>query len=220
MTEVDVIALQNITCIRGDIELFQGLDLQVASGELLHLLGENGSGKTSLLRIIAGISSPDSGEILWNQTSITNSNEFSHQIAYLAHRDGIKFELSAFENLKFYQQLHHKYDQQIIFEILEKLDIKHITFTPAKELSFGQKRRLGFARLLLSPAKIWLLDEPFTGVDVSGRELMESHCLHFLNEGGMIIMTHHADIDNQELSMRSFRLDLSDFYHNKNFSSH
>ncbi len=203
------LSLESIRCVRGDNTLFSELSIDAENGDLLRIRGENGSGKTSLLRIIAGIALADAGKVLWNKKTIQESDSFATDIAYLAHRDGIKSELTAIENLKFYQQLYNQNDTEKLMNVLDALDISHIYPLPARQLSFGQRRRLGFARLLLSSTKLWLLDEPFTGIDVSGRELLEQHCVDFLNQGGMIVMTHHAELEHSELIQREQSVDLT-----------
>jgi len=176
-----------ISCIRGDNTLFEELSFNANSGELLRIRGENGSGKTSLLKLISGIVAPDSGEIKWKDTSIKKSDLFTQDIAYLAHRDGIKSELTALENLNFYREFYKQKTDSSLDDILEQLDLLHTLYIPAGKLSFGQRRRLAFARLLLSNTQLWLLDEPFTGIDVNGRKLLENLCLNFINDGGIII---------------------------------
>ena len=203
------LSLDSICCIRGNNTLFSELSVDAKNGDMLRIRGENGSGKTSLLRIIAGIATPDTGKVYWNDQDIKKSESFANEIAYLAHRDGIKAELTALDNLKFYQQLFRQNDHDELLEILEALDISHTAYIPARQLSFGQRRRLGFARLLLSSTKLWLLDEPFTGIDVSGRQLLEQHCLNFLNRGGIIVLTHHAEIEDTKLAKREKSIDLT-----------
>jgi heme exporter protein A len=200
MSAKNQLTIENIACIRGDNHLFSALNIHVENGELLRVRGENGSGKTSLLKIISGITEPDDGKIYWNNENIKTSYEFTKNIAYLAHRDGIKSELTAIENLDFYQNFYMRDNSASLSDILEALDLSHTSYIKAGQLSFGQRRRLAFARLLLSPAKLWLLDEPFTGIDVIGRQILEQHCINFLDKDGIIIMTHHAEIENPILA--------------------
>ena len=209
MSAKNKLSLENIRCIRGDNTLFSELNISAENGDLLRIRGENGSGKTSLLRIIAGIAFADAGHVLWNEELIKKSESYANDIAYLAHRDGIKAELTAIENLRFYQQLYNQNDSEKLMNVLDALDISHTCHLPARQLSFGQRRRLGFARLLLSSSKLWLLDEPFTGIDVIGRELLEQHCVDFLDQGGMIVMTHHAEVEHPELIQREQSVDLT-----------
>ena len=216
MANQNQLSLKNIRCVRGDNVLFSELSVDASNGDLLRIRGENGSGKTSLLRIIAGISSPDEGFISWNQQSIKKSDSFASDIAYLAHRDGIKAELTAIENLRFYQHLYNQNNPEKLMYTLDALDISHTIHLAANQLSFGQRRRLAFARLLLSSTQLWLLDEPFTGIDVSGRQLLEQHCLDFLDQGGIIIMTHHAEIEHPDLAQREKSIDLTALHLSKN----
>lgn len=209
MSTSNQLTLENICCIRGDNTLFANLSTIANNGDMLRIRGENGSGKTSLLRIIAGIAAADEGQVLWNDEKINKSDSFASDIAYLAHRDGIKNEFTALENLRFYQHLYQQNNPEELLNILEALDISHTAYIPARQLSFGQRRRLGFARLLLASTKLWLLDEPFTGIDVEGRNLLEQHCLSFLNKGGIIVLTHHAEIENSELAAREKSIDLT-----------
>lgn len=209
MPTTNQLTLENICCVRGDNVLFSDLSISAENGDLLRIRGENGSGKTSLLRIISGIAYPDSGTVLWNKKTIKKSDSFANAIAYLAHRDGIKSELTTLENLRFYQQLYHQNNPDELLDILEALDISHTAYLPTRQLSFGQRRRLGFARLLLSSTELWLLDEPFTGIDVAGRKLLEQHCLNFINHGGIVVMTHHAEIEHKELAKREKSIDLT-----------
>ncbi len=209
MANQNQLSLKNIGCTKGDNALFSGLSIDASNGDLLRIRGENGSGKTSLLRIISGISSPDEGSVSWNQQAIKKSDCFANDIAYLAHRDGIKAELTAIENLRFYQQLYNQNNAEKLLETLDALDISHTMHLTANRLSFGQRRRLAFARLLLSSTQLWLLDEPFTGIDVFGRQLLEKHCLNFIDQGGIIVMTHHAEIEHPDLAQRERSIDLS-----------
>lgn len=202
---------ENIRCIRGDNTLFSELSIKVKSGELLRIRGENGSGKTSLLKIIAGINSPEEGNILWNKNNINQSDDYAHCVAYLAHRDGIKAELSTLDNLRFYEQFYQQVTNTALEKILEELDLLHTVYIAAGKLSFGQRRRLAFARLLLSDAKLWLLDEPFTGVDIQGRQRLEKLCLDFMESGGMIVMTHHAELENNDLRKKERSIELHKF---------
>lgn len=213
MLSQNKLTLENVSCVRGDNILFPSFSATVVNGELLRIRGENGSGKTSLLKIVSGISEPDQGHILWNDEPIKTSDQFTNNIAYLAHRDGIKAEFSAIDNLQFYQNMYHPSNKscvsQSLSETLTALDLSHVSYLKARQLSFGQRRRLAFARLLLSPAMLWLLDEPFTGIDITGRKILENHCVNFLRKGGIIVMTHHAEIENSTLAKLERAIEIS-----------
>lgn len=197
-----------ISCQRGDVLLMQNIDFSVDSGHLLRIIGANGSGKTSLLRVVAGLTEPESGTVEWNQRAITECDEYASSVGYIGHRDGLKDTLTALENLCFYQQLHTKLDPAAAERSLAELGILHCADLPAGQLSFGQRRRLAFARLLITKLSIWLLDEPFTGIDVGGREMLEALCLTHLQGNGLIAMTHHGDLENAELQRYEQQLTL------------
>jgi len=201
---------QQLSVQRGDHRLLKNVDLTVSSGEMLRIVGANGSGKTSLIRILAGLSQPDSGDILWDKKAIS-SEELLPNISYLGHRDGNKLNLTVIENLRFQQHLLGVRDEQQLLEILNKLSLLERADVLSSQLSFGQKRRLAFARLLIVRRPLWLLDEPFTGVDVNGKALLEDLCQEHLSNQGMMVLTHHGDLDSESLKRFEHELDLAQF---------
>jgi heme exporter protein A len=178
---------ENVCCVRGERTLFVDLGFNLDAGQCLHIIGPNGSGKTSLLRILVGLSQPENGRICWQGESIANNPNYLSQSAYLGHKDGLKDELTAFENLRFYHQIENQNDEDLVDDQLAEMGILECADLTASKLSFGQRRRLAFARLLLGQFKLWILDEPFTGIDHQGRELIEGICLSHLKNGGAII---------------------------------
>lgn len=199
----------NLSCARGDRTLFKGLSFQVAAGQCLHVVGANGSGKTSLLRILCGISQADTGNVNWNGREITANADYLASSAYIAHKDGLKNELTAVENLRCYQQLDGQCNEDLLDDCLARVGILDCADLLAQQLSFGQRRRLAFARLLLSEFDLWILDEPFTGIDVEGRALIEQLCIKHLRAGGSIILTHHQSLESSPLSPYRAELKLN-----------
>lgn len=193
--------VKNLSCIRGDRTLFSELNFELDSRQCLHVIGANGSGKTSLLRIIAGLTNVQSGTLLWQSKATKANEEYFRDSIYIGHTDGLKNELTAAENLSFYQQLDGlsqcdaRVDQNLAH--LGILDCADLT---ANCLSFGQRRRLAFARLLSGNFKLWILDEPFTGVDQGGRKLIEQTCVQHLQADGLILLTNHRSLKNSELT--------------------
>lgn len=202
-----------LSCTRGERNLFEGLSFNVSAGECLHVVGANGCGKTSLLRIICGITQPDKGAIYWNNNNIAGHDAYFAESSYIAHKDGLKNELTAIENLRWYQslatpKLARARNEDALDDCLESLGILDCADLFAQQLSFGQRRRLAFSRLLLASFKLWILDEPFTGVDVTGRASIEGHCVNHLEQGGSIIMTHHQSLKTSDLSPYLSELNL------------
>jgi heme exporter protein A len=192
--------IQNLCCIRGERNLFSLLNYELHAGQCLHLSGANGSGKTSLLRIICGLSQADSGSVQWGDKNLQQSQTFFSNSAYIGHKDALKNELTAIENLRFHQQLVETVSEQKLDDCLAQMQILECADLSAQKLSFGQRRRLSFAKLLLHNYSLWLLDEPFTGIDANGRILIEALCEHHLSNGGMIVLTHHQDLQNSSLA--------------------
>jgi len=208
MPSSKVISVKDLSCIRGDNQLFDAVNFSIGVGQCLHVTGPNGCGKTSLLRLIAGISYAEHGEISWNGSNTANNSDFHRECAYIAHKEGLKNELTAIENLRYYQQLDSVVDEIALDDILEKMGILKCADLLAQQLSFGQRRRLSFARLLIANFTLWILDEPFTGIDTSGRDLIESLCVEHLQNGGVILMTHHQSLVDSPLNQYRSELKL------------
>ncbi|WP_170132158.1 cytochrome c biogenesis heme-transporting ATPase CcmA [Arenicella xantha] len=208
MLETTTLLVERLRCVRGERELFSDLTFSVNAGMCLHVLGANGSGKSSLLRILCGLRRADEGEVYWQDQPIVGNTEFLATSGFIGHTDGLKSELTAIENLRWYQHLANQKGEDELDDCLEKLGILRCADLVTGQLSFGQRRRLAFARLLLAPQKLWILDEPFTGIDVNGRKTIESLCVAHLQAGGSIIMTHHQSLEGGALSAYRTELNL------------
>ena len=185
---------------RGDTALFDPISFRCLSGQIIHLVGENGVGKTTLMRSICGFRSISSGQVLWNGTSIYGNDGFYLNSAYLGHRDAHSPLQSAWESLHFYQRLYNPAaDPKEIDPLLNHLGLLAQADVAVEHLSFGQKRKLAIARLLLSERQLWLLDEPFSGVDRAGQKLIESICLQHILSNGMMLITNHGSLKNTAL---------------------
>jgi len=204
----NTLSVENLNCVRGERVLFEDLNFNLSEGMALHVKGVNGSGKTSLLRLLCGINRAERGTIKWNGVSTYNNLEFLKKSAYIGHKDGLKNELSCVENLRLYQQLLGQADEQQLDDCLAQLQILHCADLSAHQLSYGQRRRLTFARVLLSNFDLWILDEPFTGIDREGRVLIEKMCEKHLSAGGLIALTHHQDLENSSFAESLSYLDL------------
>ncbi len=210
-----ILRADDLACVRGDMVLFENLSFELSQGRCLHVIGANGSGKTSLLRIICGLNSAENGHVIYDGTLLGRSETARAEMAYIGHKDGLKNELTAIENLRFQQRLEGLSDENHLDDCLAQLKILRCADLPAQSLSFGQRRRLAFARLLLSPKRVWVLDEPFTGIDTQGRSLIESICVQHLESDGAIIMTHHQSLDASSISPFKDELILNESGHHE-----
>ncbi len=201
-----VLEVKDLSCIRDDRVLFEGLNFSLNPYQVLLLEGKNGSGKTSLLRILCGFREQDAGEIYWCDTAIKDS-DYLAQMAYVGHLDGVKKELTVTENLRMSLALSQagKYS---IEQALEKVLLAGYDDALVQSLSAGQKRRLSLARLLITKKSLWILDEPFTSLDREGIKLIESLMHEHINDGGMIILTSHHDLVLHEADVQKINLSL------------
>ncbi len=193
--------------MRGDRRLFSGLDLSVSPGTFIQLTGPNGSGKTSLLRILCGLLTPAEGKITWEGADIRSlGEEYVAEVTYLGHRHGIKDELSAVENLRISNALNGvSVSKERAAAALGQMGLAGRESLPARMLSEGQRRRAGLARLLVCDTKLWLLDEVLTSLDKGAVSLVRSLIENHVAGGGIAIVATH-----QELELpRTRRLELT-----------
>jgi heme exporter protein A len=201
-------ALQ-LECTRGFRTLFRGLDVLLNDGELLHLRGANGSGKTSLLRILCGLLAPTRGEVRWRGESIRDlAEDFRREIVYIGHASGVKDELTAAENLRVACALSGaRANAAAIGAALDAFGVARYANVLVKTFSQGQRRRVALARLALSAAQpLWLLDEPFNALDAHAAGEVEQALAAHLAGGGMVVMTAHQPL--QALAPRARVLEL------------
>ncbi len=187
---------KSLSCVREDRLLFEGLNLTVQPGQIIQVEGPNGVGKTSLFRLLVGLMSPYHGQVLWQGQAIADDREtYQQNLLYLGHHSGVKPELSALENLYFYQQMFEPDFQGDLYAILTQVGLVGLEDIPAAQLSAGQQRRVALARLWISTAKLWILDEPFTAIDKGGVKVLEQLFLRHAEQGGMILLTTHQDLN-------------------------
>ena len=192
-----MLEVRELECVRGDHRLFKGLNFTLQPGELLHLRGKNGAGKTSLLRTICGLTAPADGEVLWKGENIRSlRDDFNRGLTYLGHLNGIKGELSALENLQVSCSLSgNKIPENQILDALQHIGLGGREDLPTKVLSQGQKRRVALARLLITKNALWVLDEPFTALDVNAVDLLKGLIASHIQAGGMAILTTHQYVE-------------------------
>ena len=174
----------------------------------MQLEGPNGAGKTSLLRIVAGFTRPEQGRRLWFGEDIAkNEDDFLSELLFIGHKTGVNTQLSAIENIQFWQQT-HGYPQSIdYYNLLAQLGLVGLEDVPVRMLSAGQQRRVALARLWVSDAKLWMLDEPFTAVDKKGVTLLQQQFFKQLERGGSILLTSHQDLTEQFQNLKTVTLE-------------
>lgn len=189
------LVVTNLAVVRGERMLFDKLNFELKSGAVLYLQGENGAGKTTLLRTLCGLSQPYAGTVDWCGDDIKGmAEEYSKNILYIGHLPGIKEDLTAIENLQFsLALLGSKVEKPQVVQVLDTLGLAKALHLPTRMLSQGQKRRVVLARLWLQDAPMWVLDEPFTALDVVATDLLKQKIEDFANAGGMVVMTSHQD---------------------------
>ena len=198
----------DLCCDREQQRLFAHLSFEITAGSLLLIEGPNGVGKSTLLQLLAGLITPSSGEIHWQNIAIQQQREsYAREIHYIGHTNGIKLGLTVLENLQLASHLAlASIASERLSETLSRLQLENQRTKLAKQLSAGQKRRLALARLLLFRKPLWILDEPLTSLDAATQamvmQLLEAH----VNDGGICVMSSHQSIPFKEIEIKTLRL--------------
>lgn len=200
-----MLSAHDLACERGERLLFRNLGFELENGEALLVRGGNGHGKTSLLRILCGLSAPAAGEVRWQGESIGKSHErYGRQMAYIGHANGIKDDLTPVENLRLSAALGGRVlELSEAIAALEKVGLSRCLDIPARVLSFGQRRRVALAGVMTAGALLWILDEPLTGLDVHGVAMVEQMIRDHVVAGGMAIMTTHQPLALEGLTPKT-----------------
>jgi len=203
------LSLIDVACRRGNRLLFKGVNLQLGAGHATWLRGRNGRGKTSLLRLAAGLAAPESGRVLWGETPVRQAGGFTHTLVFIGHTNALKDDLTVLEALQFLARLHGRAaDTVSLHDALQQLGMATRCDAFVRTLSQGQRRRAALARLALErAASLWILDEPYDALDGDGvqavNELLHAH----LARGGAVLLTSHQAPGNSAPEMAVFDLD-------------
>ncbi|MCY3768161.1 MAG: cytochrome c biogenesis heme-transporting ATPase CcmA [Gammaproteobacteria bacterium] len=198
---------REIECIRGHACLFSNLEFALESGTALQILGANGTGKTSLIRIITGLTEADQGTISWNQVNIRDPGAaYAGHFSYLGHRNGLNDALTPRENLHYLGKLEASEPWLGIGDSLEQFEIGNCLDIPCARLSAGQQQRVALARVYRSPARLWVLDEPATALDAPAIGILAEIMTRHLLAGGLIVYASHQAIDLGPVTARRLQL--------------
>jgi heme exporter protein A len=195
----------DLSCVRQNKLLFANLSFSISAGEILLIEGPNGSGKSSLLKLLTGMSSPAHGDVCWQNQSIQSSADYLLQLHFIGHVNGIKLGLTVLENIALMQKLYSANSVEID-SVLTNLQLIEDKNTLAKHLSAGQQRRLALSKLFLFPRALWILDEPFTALDMQTQTLLTNALAKHVAQGGIAIVSSHHAITLSQTRTQSLRL--------------
>lgn len=197
----------DLQAIRGERCLFSHLNFSIENGQVLQVVGPNGVGKTSLLRLVCGLLPPTQGEILWCDNPIEVQREAYHKsITFIGHQAGFRYGMSAMENLKMDSVLSSPVPTAVIHKALRKLGLSLFADIPVGQFSAGQKKRLALCRLLLSTSVFWILDEPFSNLDGDAHQLLLGLIEQHVGQGGMVMLTCHQFLEFSDLTIERLNL--------------
>ncbi len=192
----DGLCVEKVHVWRGDRHVLRGVSLDVHRGELMHVSGPNGTGKTTLLRVVSGLLRPEKGSVAWQGRSIAAAAaEYQDALAYASHEPALKSDLTALENLRFTVGLKRRVTAAELRSSLERTGVANCADLPARVLSAGQRRRVAMARVLAFRADLWLLDEPFTNLDGSGSSLLSALLAEHVGQGGLALVVAHHELN-------------------------
>jgi heme exporter protein A len=189
------LSVEKVHVWRGDRHVLKGVSLALEAGEVLHVSGPNGTGKTTLLRVVSGLLRPEAGTVTWAGVSIASARtDYQNALAYASHEPALKSDLTALENLRYMVGLKRRVTADELRASLQRTGVADCADLPSRVLSAGQRRRVAMARVLAFRAVLWLLDEPFTNLDSAGSTLMSRLLEEHVGAGGMALVVAHHDL--------------------------
>jgi heme exporter protein A len=203
------LSVRDLECTRAGRRIFSGVSFDVAPGEAVQVRGANGSGKSSLLRLLCGLLPPSRGAVHWCSRNIGSRDAgLTGDLAYMGHADGFSGDLTVLENLRFCLRVAGRAEADAErTEVLHQLRLAHRAHEQVRHLSQGQRRRLNLARVVLSRRRLWLLDEPCAGLDTQGEQRFDAYLAAHLREGGLAVVTTHRDIGRDGPCARALEMD-------------
>ncbi len=200
--------VKDLKCIRNNRTLFANINFTINAGEILHIIGANGAGKSSLLQILCGLMQSQEGNLYWQGQLINHETcvDYRANLAYVGHKIGVKDGLTVQENLNMISKLAYSYAKINWANVLTRLELTQLRYTFCQKLSAGQRQRVALARLLIIDAPLGIVDEPFTAMDKTGIAYMQQLISEHTLKGGMVILTTHQSIDLPNVALKELHL--------------
>ena len=193
-----ILNLKGISVEKNDVCILEDINLEIKQGDFLNIYGSNGAGKTTLLKLLSGLTEPTAGEIKFN------NDDFMDKVFILGHKNGIKLNLTVLENLQFISN-----DQNIkkIKSIIEEYELTSKMNILTKYLSHGQQKRVALMKAMINDYDIWLLDEPYSGLDQAGEEILDKILVNHIKNSGAVVITNHKEIKKEKINIKNYKIE-------------
>ena len=193
-----ILNLKGISVEKNDVCILEDINLEIKQGDFLNIYGSNGAGKTTLLKLLSGLTEPTAGEIKFN------NDDFMDKVFILGHKNGIKLNLTVLENLQF---ISNDQDIKKIKSVIEKYELTSKMNTLAKYLSHGQQKRVALMKAMINDYDVWLLDEPYSGLDQAGEEILDKILVDHIKNSGVAVITNHKEIKKEKINIKNYKIE-------------
>ena len=193
-----ILNLKGISGEKNDVCILEDINLEIKQGDFLNIYGSNGAGKTTLLKLLSGLTEPTAGEIKFN------NDDFMDKVFILGHKNGIKLNLTVLENLQF---ISNNQDIKKIKSIIEKYELTSKMNILTKYLSHGQQKRVALMKAMINDYDIWLLDEPYSGLDQAGEEILDKILINHIKNSGAVVITNHKEIKKEKINIKNYKIE-------------
>jgi len=193
-----ILNLKGISVEKNDICILEDINLEIKQGDFFNIYGSNGAGKTTLLKLLSGLTEPTAGEIKFN------NDDFMDKVFILGHKNGIKLNLTVLENLQF---ISNDQDIKKIKSIIEKYELTSKMNILTKYLSHGQQKRVALMKAMINDYDIWLLDEPYSGLDQAGEEILDKILINHIKNSGAVVITNHKEIKKEKINIKNYKIE-------------
>ena len=193
-----ILNLKGISVEKNDVCILEDINLEIKQGDFLNIYGSNGAGKTTLLKLLSGLTEPTAGEIKFN------NDDFMDKVFILGHKNGIKLNLTVLENLQF---ISNNQDIKKIKSIIEKYELTSKMNILTKYLSHGQQKRVALMKAMINDYDIWLLDEPYSGLDQAGEEILDKILVNHIKNSGAVVITNHKEIKKEKINIKNYKIE-------------